>query len=351
MFWNKKNTLIVLALALALFADVANADYTFGTPTNIGYGTSPSVSTDGLSLYIDANPSYGGYGDYDIWVYTREDVHNDWSGPVNLGPPINSSFLDGNPDISADGLTLFFDTDRPGGQGVRDLWYSTRDKPDDDWSEPKNLGPTVNGLYYDGQASISGDGLSLYFTSDRDWDRDIYVSTRTTIHDDWSEPENLGPIVNSPSNDSGPDISSDGLKLFFDSERPGGYGMRDIWLTTRVTTEDDWGIPVNLGPIVNTSYYDHTSGISADGSILYFYSNRPDPGLRQVPIIPIVDFNGDENIDTDDLLIMIDNWESSESLCDIGPTPFGDGIVDIEDLIVFMEYWEKENMPEEPEEE
>jgi len=48
-------------------------------------------------------------------------------------------------------------------------------------------------------------------------------------------------------------------------------------------------------------------------------------------IIPIVDFNGDGNIDTDDLLIMIDNWSTSESLCDIGPTPFGDGIVDIED--------------------
>jgi hypothetical protein len=338
----KKAISIALVLVLGLAVGVVNADYTIGTPTNIGFGTSPSVSTDGLSLYIDANPSYGGYGSADIWVYTREDVHDDWSGPVNLGPPINSSFLDGNPDISADGLTLFFDTDLPGGQGGRDLWYSTRETLDDDWSEPKNLGPTVNGLYYDGQASISGDGLSLYFTSDRDWDRDIYVSRRTTIHDDWSEPENLGPIVNSPSNDSGPDISSDGLKLFFDSERPGGYGMRDIWLTRRTTTDAAWGEPENLGPIVNTSYYDHTSGISADGSILYFYSNRPDPGLRQVPVIPIVDFNGDGTVDAADLLQIVRNLGTDNTLYDIGPTPLGDGVVDIEDVKVFIAEWEKQ---------
>jgi hypothetical protein len=95
--------------------------------------------------------------------------------------------------------------------------------------------------------------------------------------------------------------------------------------------------------------------ISADGSTLYFNSDRPGGSGRmdvwQAPIIPIVDFNGDEFIDIEDLLIMIENWDTDDSTCDIGPMPWGDGVVDIEDLKVFIEYWEKENMPEEPEEE
>ena len=345
MFWKKKNILIVLALALALFADVANADYIIGTPTYIGYGTSPSVSTDGLSLYIDASQSYGGYGNYDIWVYTRENVHDDWSGPVNLGPLINRSSKDGNPDIWPDGLTLLFDSDRPGTHGNMDIWLSTRETTDDPWSEPVNLGSTINSPYYDGHSSVSSDGLSLFFISDRPGGyggRDIYVSTRATTNDPWSEPVNLGPTVNSPSDDYGPDISSDGLKLFFDSYRPGGYGERDIWVTRRTAIDAPWSEPVNLGPTVNSSYGDHTSCISPDGSILFFFSKRPDSGLRQVPIIPIIDLNGSGFFDIDDLVIVIKNWDTNEPTCDIGPMPFGDGIVDKKDLEIFMSYWEQE---------
>ena len=73
--------------------------------------------------------------------------------------------------------------------------------------------------------------------------------------------------------------------------------------------------------------------------------------LQQESAPQIVDFNDDGKVDTDDLLILIDNWGINEPLCDIGPTPFGDGIVDIKDLEVFMSYWEKENIPEIPEEE
>ena len=75
----------------------------------------------------------------------------------------------------------------------------------------------------------------------------------------------------------------------------------------------------------------------------YVYST-----IYKAPIIPIVDFNGDGNIDTDDLVILVNCWGTDDSLCDIGPTPLGDGIVDMEDLKVFMSYWEQENMPEVP---
>ncbi|MHC4331939.1 MAG: TolB family protein, partial [Planctomycetota bacterium] len=70
------------------------------------------------------------------------------------------------------------------------------------------------------------------------------------------EPTNLGPTVNSSAGDTSPSISADGLELYFSSDRPGGYGLDDIYVMTRATTEDDWGEPVNLGPLVNSSTAD-----------------------------------------------------------------------------------------------
>ncbi|MBN2588641.1 MAG: PD40 domain-containing protein [Sedimentisphaerales bacterium] len=339
MLWNKEKILIVLALTL--IASVANADYTFGMPTVIttDHVTAPSVSTDGLTMYADSK-ILGGYGDWDIFVYTRETIYDDWSEPVNIGSTINSSAADGNPDISADGLTLFFNSRRPGGQGDNDIYMITRTTKDEPWSEPENIGSVINSPYLDAHPSISSDGKSLYFTSDRPGgygDRDIYVSTRATINDLWSEPVNLGPMVNSSSWDSGPDISNDGLTLFFDSDRPGGYGLDDIYVTTRATTEDDWGVPMNLGPIVNDDNYNITSCISADGSVLYWFSTNG--RLREVSVNPVVDLDGNGLFDIDDLVIVIENWDTNEPSCDIAPAPFGNGIVDKKDLEVFMSYW------------
>jgi len=158
---------------------------------------------------------------------------------------------------------------------------------------------------------------------------------------------NLGPTVNSSAHDGFPSISADGRTLFFSSwgiapYRSGGVGDSDLWMTRRATTDDDWSTPVNLGPIVNSTSNDCSPNISADGSTLYFISGRPDKNdvwdLWQVPIIPIVDFNGDGAVDSADMTIMIDHWGTDEALCDIGPTPLGDGIVDVQDLIVFAEH-------------
>ena len=88
-------------------------------------------------------------------------------------------------------------------------------------------------------------------------------------------PTNLGPTVNSPSYDSDMSISADGLSLYFTSNRSGGSGTHDIWVTTRETAQDPWGEPVNLGPTVNSSDWEHTPFVSADGLTLYFSSTRP----------------------------------------------------------------------------
>ncbi len=337
--------LSILVLALGLAAKVANADFTFGTPVNLGTTVNssaadrmPSVSADSLSLYFSSYRP-GGHGGDDIWVTRRATIDDDWGSPENLAPRINTPSNDSHPSISLDGLMLFFSSNRPGGYGD-DIWVTTRSATSEPWSEPINLGPTVNSSSRDLGPCISADGLELFFHSNRSGGyNDILVTTRTTTSDPWSEPVNLGPGFNGPVADGGPDISADGLMLFFRSYRQGSY---DIWFSKRATVNDDWDMPVHLGPPVNTSEADSMPNVSADGSILYFQSNRAGGlggyDLWQVPIIPIVDFNGDGIVDSADMCIIVDYWGTDEPLCDIGPMPWGDGIVDVQDLIVLAEH-------------
>ena len=280
------------------------------TPTNLGpivNGSScdagPCLSPDGLELYFYSLRS-GGIGSdnrwmfnaFDLWVATRETTADGWEPPVNLGSMINTTTPDGCPCLSADGLSLIFESERPGGNGSLDLWVTMRARVSDSWVTPVNLGPAVNSSANDMGASISSDGLTLFFQSFRAGGfgkEDIYVSTRTTASDPWGIAVNLGPRVNSPSSDGHPCITLDGLMLIFCSDRPGGFGDWDIWVTTRATKDDDWGAPINLGPLVNTSAGEAEPSLSADGRVLYFsdwWLPRPDgvgnTDLWQVSIHP-----------------------------------------------------------------
>ena len=353
--------LVVFVAAIVLSSGgKAKADFTFGTPTNLGPTVnsssgdwSPSISADGLTLYFNSNRP-GGYGDYDLWVTKRPTVSDPWGTPVNLGPAVNSSAWEAFPSISADGLSLFFESPRTGGYGSFDLWVTTRATKDDDWGTPVNLGPSVNSSSSDATPGISADGLSLFFESTRSGgygNFDLWVTTRTTPDADWSAPVNLGATVNSSAWDGGPRISADGLALFFMSRRTGGSGNYDLWITTRETTNDDWGIPINLGPTVNNSAGEVPGSISADGLLLFFDSDQPGGvggvDMWQVPIEPVVDLNGDGIVDSADMCIMVDHWGTDEPLCDVGPMPWGDGIVDVQDLIVLAEHLFEEIPPAE----
>ncbi len=353
---------VILVLALGLTTEVANADFTFGTPTNLGPTVNGpddvlgvSISFDGLELYFCSDRP-GGYGGYDLWMATRPTIDDDWSAPMNLGPTVNSQSDCMAPSISADGLTLYFsDYDYgpylPGGFGSTDTWMVTRQTVDAPWSSPVNLGQTVNWGGGDNCPNISADGLSLYFGSSgrrgapgASAAYDLWLATRTTTDDEWGAPKNLGPSVNTPFVDTAPSLSSSGLVLFFCSDRTGGQGDYDIWMIRRVTKEHSWSPPVNLGTVVNSSAMDGFPSISANGSTLYFCSARPGGfgglygDIWQVSIEPVVDLNGDGIVNSADMCIMVDYWGTDEPLCDIGPTPFGDGIVDVQDLIVLAEH-------------
>ena len=356
----KKRISLLLVLSFCMFAKVAKADFIFGTPTEVPNVNSPSrefnqsISADGLSLFFNSNRP-GGLGGIDMWVTTRETIDDSWGNPVNLGPTINTPDNDWGPSISADGLTLYFDTRQPGVSGaIDDIWVATRETTDDDWGNLVSLGPTVNSSSDDCYQCISADGLELYFSSNRSCgygNYDLWVTTRETTDDPWGNPANLGPTVNSSGYEIDPGISADGRILFFTIGASNcgsrcGYGGTEIWMTRRATVSDPWDEPVNLGSTVNSSAFEDYSNISADGSTLFFrYSQSGRYGggdIWQAPIIPIVDFNADGIVDTADMCLMVDHWGENYSYCDIGPTPLGDGVVDTQDLIVLSEYFFEE---------
>jgi hypothetical protein len=223
---------------------------------------------------------------------------------------------------------------------------TTRASTSDPWTEAVNLGPTVNSSAWDGGPSISADGLSLFFFSGRPGGSggfDLWVTTRTTVSEPWGTPVNLGPTVNSSAEDATPDISADGLALFFFSTRSGGYGNYDLWVTTRTTKDGNWGTPVNLGAKINSSAYDFSPNISADGSTLFFTSGRSGglggDDIWQVPIAPGVDFNCDGKVDVKDFSRLAQFWFDNESSVDIAPETVSERIVNCKDLSVLAECW------------
>jgi len=302
----------------------------------------------------------GGQGGWDIWVSKRATTDGAWGPMENLGPTINAPDADYGPSISADGLTLYWQSyNRRGGYGNNDIYMATRPTKNDPWGEAVLLAPPINRTISGGNDSypwISPDDLELYFVSPRApgyGQRDIWVARRATKNDPWGDPVNLGPGVNSPYYDVFPSLSPDGLLLLFSDSpdywgyepRPGGHGGCDLWMARRASLSDPWQAAVNLGPIVNSSGYDGVPRISPDGRTLYFVR---EVGTWQAPIIPVVDFNGDAKVDLVDLVMLIDAWGTNQTLCDIGPFAWGDGKLDIEDLKVFMTYYEKENPPAKP---
>jgi len=352
-----KRDILILALAAVVMVSSrsANADYIFGIPLNLGptvnssaHDDTPSISADGLELYFMSYRDRG-YPYGELYVSTRISTQDPWGPPENLGETINSPDFDGLPCISADGLELYFVTFRPEALSGGAIWVTKRATRKDDWGSPEPLGRFFSGDVYTWAPAISSDGLELYISEtnlnfEGDYQGDLWLISRPSISEPWGQPENLGPTVNSTADDGLPSISSDGRMLFFASNRSGGLGNRDLWVTKRATPDDDWGTPVNLGPNVNGGGYEIGPCVSADGRTLYFQSGQnrgtTNQDIWQVSIEPVVDLNGDGTVDAADICIIVDNWDTDEPSCDIGPMPWGDGIVDVLDIIVWAEHYE-----------
>jgi hypothetical protein len=177
---------------------------------------------------------WGGLGLSDVYVSYR--VDGVWSAPQNLNdaagePHLNTPFADHCLFFSADGSEAFWTSTRPGGFGADDIWTSRR--IDGTWTEPENLGPTINGPGSEHTSIPTPDGRALYVTATRTagfGGEDIYVTTRAADSGGtWGPLHNLGPLVNGPGDDRCPAWTPDRKIFLFDAVRAGGLGARDIW--------------------------------------------------------------------------------------------------------------------------
>jgi hypothetical protein len=254
-----------------------------GAPVNSAFiENAAEISKDGLSLYFGSNRP-GGQGSQDLWVSQRDDLDAPWGQPINLGAIINSSFIDAGPHLSRDGHFLFFNSNRPGGSGSFDIWVSRRGNTHDDlaWEAPVNLGSPVNSAMFDG--GVSTRGPEFYFwrgtpTPTGATNGDIYLS-KMTGHT-FTEPA-LVPELSSAGHDQRPSIRFDGREIFLSSSRPVVCPPppivcpEDIWTSVRRGNGQPWEKPTNLGPVVNSNDRDTQPALSEDGTFLLFASDRP----------------------------------------------------------------------------
>ncbi len=259
-------------------------------PANLGeninsedYEYFPSLTVDGQTLIYTRNRRIGPVGFQEDFYMSR--LKDDaWLPAVNLGPPVNTSSNEGAQAISVDGQHLFFTgCNRKNGEGSCDIYYSK--KEGGKWSTAENIGPPVNSSNWESQPSFSSDGRTLYFSSNRPGGQgksDIWYS-KLTPEGRWTVPANLGDVVNTEGFEESPFIHPDNRTLYFASSGHAGYGEKDIFYS-RKDAEGNWTEPKNLGYPINTWKEEIGLIVDAKGDKAYFSSGR-DGGFGKLDIL------------------------------------------------------------------
>lgn len=196
----------------------------------------------------------------------------------NLGSSINSSYHEYSAFITADESMMVFTSRRQGSTGGKiteddnypyeDLYQAT--KTGGKWTPATNMGAIVNTDEHDATAGLSSDGSTMFVFKFTEKDGgDIYVSNLSGTT--WSKPVKLNKNINSKKHESSVSLSYDGKKLYFISDKDGGLGDRDIYIST-LDAKGDWGVAENPGSILNTKYAEEGVFIHPDGKTIYFSS-------------------------------------------------------------------------------
>jgi hypothetical protein len=216
---------------------------------------------------------------------------SDWSSAVRVeaqpgtDPAFNGPALDGCPFISRDERTFYMASNRLGGLGGIDIWVARRDSPDDPWGAPENLGAPVNSSANDFCPTIDRNDHTLFFVSNRAGGcggADIYVSRHRP--DGWDDPRNVGCNVNSAADEASPfplPEPGKGSVLYFSSVRPGGFAADAVGATIGdsdlyVSDRNGGGYgKAELVPGVNSAFEDGQPNVRRDGREIFFFSTRP----------------------------------------------------------------------------
>lgn len=228
----------------------------------------PVLTADQNTIIFSKRNGLNRRDDEDIVVSKKK--NGEWSSPLSISKAINTQFNEGACTMSADGKTLVFvSCNRTDGVGSCDLYISYFKAGE--WTEPANMGSKVNSNVWDSEPSLSADGRTLYFASERrggEGIEDIYVTNRND-DGEWAVPVNLGKTVNTPGREVSPFIHADGKTLYFSSEYHMGMGGFDIFSTVKLDSVT-WSEPKNLGYPINTHASDASVFITADSKKGYY---------------------------------------------------------------------------------
>lgn len=238
----------------------------------------PFITADGLTLFFESKRP-GGAGVEDIWYATRPSVGAAWGAPAAY-TGLNTSLSDSAFTVTADGLTGFLSTNRAGGTGGLDIWIVTRASASQPFFNTAAVPlSVVNDAAHQWDPMPAAGGLELYISSN-DYPQalggqggaDIVVSTRSSASDPFGVPAPV-PGINSSSSEANPSLTADRRVMLFGSNRPGGSGSLDIWYATRSGPGAPFSAP-KPAPGINTLDYDGEPFVTPDGCELYFASSR-----------------------------------------------------------------------------
>ncbi len=250
----------------------------------------PVISPDGKTLYFTrgGDPSntgyYTGMTEQDIW-YSELRGDSTWSPAKNIGAPLNTIYPNSLCSVTPDGNTIMV-LGVYNRNGTTSPGYSVSYRTGNGWSFPEKL--NIENYYNYSKYSnayMANDGKAILLAADRldsYGNKDIYVSFGKGGNE-WSKPENLGPDVNSSSEEYSPFLASDGKTLYFSSKRPGGFGGYDVYVTRRLdSTWRRWSKPENLGKYINSPEDDLFYKISSKGDYTYFLSYEDSYGQGDI---------------------------------------------------------------------
>ena len=240
-----------------------------GLPTTSGDLDDPTLTSDQLEMYFNMAG--------DIYVTERASIGASWSMPVAVAE-LNTTSGESTPDVSGDGLTIYFASTRPGGLGDFDIWMSTRDTRSAVWGAPIHVAE-LSSQAGDATASMTQDRLMIVTSSNRKdgVSHDLYTSTRATVNDPWGPLEELASINRAMIDDTSGFLTPDGLAIYYDS---GPAGNHDLYFATRANRNDNFAPGTRIAE-TSSPRNDYDPWVSPDGAGMYLAA-QPGAGILEL---------------------------------------------------------------------